>query len=234
MIRLLNTPISGPWEPSVASSRIDMVGGLSGSYILRMPPRFWAGAASLTASMQSSARAANGHSRNNGLIEFPRLQSLRASVGLPVEPHDFHAPAVVEAVDHDLQPLHLRLPTGRLDVVIDDWPSRILLKLSVDLPHQLLALFLVHHRRLLVELLVELGIAIAAVVPGRAAGVVLVELLVRVVDAAASAVLCHGIVLAGHLRMPVGALNRLQYAVDVNLLQLIDQDHRRVAKAGDV
>src|SRR6202008_4876417 len=40
MTRLLNTPINGPCEVSVASSRIDMVGGLSGLYILRMPPRF--------------------------------------------------------------------------------------------------------------------------------------------------------------------------------------------------
>ena len=46
MTRLLNTPIIGACDPMVASSRIDIVGGLSGSYILRMPPDFCAAAGS--------------------------------------------------------------------------------------------------------------------------------------------------------------------------------------------
>jgi hypothetical protein len=40
----LNTPIIGPSATNVASSWIDMLAGLSGLYILRMPPGFWADA----------------------------------------------------------------------------------------------------------------------------------------------------------------------------------------------
>src|SRR6202011_550534 len=46
MTRLLNTPIIGPSAKTVASSWIDMLAGLSGLYIFKMPPRFWAHAAS--------------------------------------------------------------------------------------------------------------------------------------------------------------------------------------------
>src|SRR5208283_1908517 len=42
MTRLLKTPIIGPSANTVDSSRIDMLAGLSGSYILRIPPGFWA------------------------------------------------------------------------------------------------------------------------------------------------------------------------------------------------
>src|ERR1700732_3792970 len=44
--RLLNTPIIGRSETIVASSWIDMLAGLSGVNILRMPPCFWANAPS--------------------------------------------------------------------------------------------------------------------------------------------------------------------------------------------
>jgi len=40
MTRLLNTPIIGPSATLVISSWIDMLAGLSGLYILRMPPGF--------------------------------------------------------------------------------------------------------------------------------------------------------------------------------------------------
>ena len=63
--------------------------------------------------------------------------------------------------------------------------ATVLLQFAVDLPDQLLALLRVGFHRLLVDQLVELGIAVAGVVALRAAGVVLVELLVGVVDAAA-------------------------------------------------
>src|SRR5439155_22665411 len=46
MTRLLNTSIIGPSAKTVASSWIDMLAGLSGLYIFRMPPCFWANAAS--------------------------------------------------------------------------------------------------------------------------------------------------------------------------------------------
>ena len=37
-VRLLNTPIIGPTAKTVASSRMDMLAGLSGKWTLRMPP----------------------------------------------------------------------------------------------------------------------------------------------------------------------------------------------------
>jgi len=46
MTRLSNTPIIGRSETMIASSWIDMLAGLSGSYIFRMPPCFWAKASS--------------------------------------------------------------------------------------------------------------------------------------------------------------------------------------------
>src|SRR5690349_15236641 len=46
MTRLLNTPIIGPSAKTVASSWIDMLAGLSGLYIFKTPPCFWAHATS--------------------------------------------------------------------------------------------------------------------------------------------------------------------------------------------
>ena len=105
-----------------------------------------------------------------------------------VEPHIFHAPAIVLAVDHDGQPLQLGLPAGRGAEMIDDRPRPVLLQFLVDFPDQLAALLLVSFRRLLDELLFELGVAVAGVIALRATGIILVELLVWVVDAAAGIV----------------------------------------------
>src|SRR6516225_11350385 len=70
--------------------------------------------------------------------ESPR-SSRRFSSGLrlAVEPQIFETPAVVDAVDHDRQPLDIGLPTARRPVVKDDRPGTILLQLAVDRPHQL-------------------------------------------------------------------------------------------------
>src|SRR5258708_39290366 len=55
--RLLKTPIIGPSAKTVDSSRIDMLAGLSGLYIFRMPPDFWANAASATDNANNSEPA---------------------------------------------------------------------------------------------------------------------------------------------------------------------------------
>src|ERR1700756_3448719 len=52
--RLLKTPIIGPSAKTVASSWIDMLAGLSGEYILRIPPDFWASAGSTASSVISN------------------------------------------------------------------------------------------------------------------------------------------------------------------------------------
>src|SRR5229473_7695752 len=60
--RLLNTPIIGPSATNVASSWSDMLAGLSGEYILRMPPAFWARTGPVPEMMASNAPiTANAH-----------------------------------------------------------------------------------------------------------------------------------------------------------------------------
>src|SRR5450759_2561235 len=103
---------------------------------------------------------------------------------LPVQPDVFHAPAVVDAVDHDCQPLDIRLTAGRRAVVEDDRPGALFLQLLVDFPDDLPALLLVGFDRLAIEQLLHRLVAIPGDVEGRAAGVILVELLVGIIDPA--------------------------------------------------
>ena len=67
----------------------------------------------------------------------------------------------------------------------DDRPRDVFLQLPVDLPDQLLALVDVCLFRLLVEQLLDVLVAIVGVIPLRAAGIVLVERLVGLVDGVA-------------------------------------------------
>ncbi len=101
-------------------------------------------------------------------------------------------------------------------------------------PHQLLALGLVELHRLPLDHLVELGIAIAVVVALGAAGEVLVEGLVRVVEPVAGQVEADRVISPHHLRKPLRRVDRLELGIDIDLLQLVDQDHRRIAKWRDV
>src|SRR5438045_7120628 len=113
-----------------------------------------------------------------------------------VEPPIFHPPAVVLAVDHDRDALQLRLPAGRGAEVVDDRPGTVFLQLLVDLPNQALAFLLIGLLGLPVEHFLQLGIAVAGVVALRAAAVILVKLLVRVIDAAPGVVLPDLVVVA--------------------------------------
>ena len=79
----------------------------------------------------------------------------------------------------------------------DDRPGAVFLQLAVDFPDDLLALLLIGLGRLPVDQRVDLPIAVAGVVALRAADVVLVELLVRIVDAAAGQIEADQIILAG-------------------------------------
>src|SRR5215471_18748164 len=145
----------------------------------------------------SSAPAVTRKSRRPNLsiasIPPPRRESPRSSrhcssgCSLAVEPQIFETPAVVDAVDHDRQALDVRLPAARRLIVKDDWPGAILLQFAVDRPHQFFPLLGVGLHRLPRELFFELGIAIPGDVPLRSAGIVLEQLLIRVVDRAS----CH-------------------------------------------
>src|SRR5262245_57720203 len=78
---------------------------------------------------------------------------------LSVEPDVFHAPAVEDAVDHDVG-----LPTHRATVVKDDRPGAVFGQLSLNFPHQLLALWGVRLNGLPLDQFVDLGTAIAVIV----------------------------------------------------------------------
>src|SRR5438477_11759475 len=151
-----------------------------------------------------------------------------------VEPPIFHAPAIVLAVDHDRDALQLRLPAGCGAEVVDDRPRAIFLQFLIDVPDQALTLLLVGFRRLLLEQLLEIAVAIAGVVALRAAAVILVEHLVGVVDAAAGVVLSELVIVARDLREPVRSVDGLELAVDPDRLQLVDQYDRRVAEDREV
>src|SRR5216683_1571310 len=135
-------------------------------------------------------------------------KSRRAPPGLFVEPDVFHAPAVVDAVDHDRQSLDVGLPAVPGRGVEDDRPNAVLGQLLLDLPHQRFALFLVRLRRLLVDQFVELGIAVFDVVSFRAAYVILVEILIGFVDAVAGEIECDRKILAVEPWEPLGRIDR--------------------------
>src|SRR5246127_97249 len=79
MTRLLKTPIIGRSETIVASSWIDMLGGLSGSYIFKMPPCFWANAASEANIARNNEPAAANPRRFRFIpVYLPRLSRVRS------------------------------------------------------------------------------------------------------------------------------------------------------------
>src|ERR1700756_4114454 len=79
---------------------------------------------------------------------------------LLVEPDVFHPPSVEDAIDHQDQPLHVRLTTRPAAAVEDDWSGIVVRPLPFDVPHQLLSFLLVCFARLPTNQLLYLGIAI--------------------------------------------------------------------------
>src|SRR5437899_5577432 len=150
-----------------------------------------------------------------------------------VEPDVFHAPAVEDAVDHDRQPLDMRLPAARAAVVKDDRPGAVFRQFALDLPYQLLALLGVGLDGLPIDQRVHLGTAVAVIVQLPTAPVIQVETEVRI-DPAALAGEADDVVLAHDLGEPVGSVDRFELAVDVHLLQLVEQDYRRIPQERQV
>src|SRR6516162_500894 len=190
-----------------------------------MPPDFWAKAGEPPSAPATKALA---------VTSVRSIRAICISKELPVEPQIFVARAVINAVDHDRQALHLRIPAGGSAVVVDHWAGAVLLQLLVDLPNEALALFRIGFHRLPVEFLLELAVAIAGVIALRAARKVLVEGLVGIVEAVFLQIEPDDEVLAHHLGIPVDRVDLFELAVDVDLLQLIDEDDRGVAVLRDV
>src|SRR5437660_2329881 len=143
----------------------------------------------------------------------------------PVEPQVFPARTIVDAVDHDSQPLHPGIPAACRAVVVDHRPGAVLLQFAVDLPDQTLAFVRVGFHRLPVELLFELAVAIARVIALRPTRKVLVERLVGIVEAVLAEIEADGEVLAHDLGIPVHRIDLLEFAVDIDLFQLVEQNN---------
>src|SRR6516225_11682911 len=77
-----------------------------------------------------------------------------------IEPDVFHPPVVEDAVDHQGQPLHVRLTTGPAAAVEDDWAGNVLRQPPFDLPHQLPSLVLVCIARLSTNQVLYVGITV--------------------------------------------------------------------------
>src|SRR5271165_91123 len=154
--------------------------------------------------------------------------------GLTVEPKVFEPPAVVDAVDHDRQPLDVGLPAARGAVMKNNRPGAVFLQFAVDLPHELFALLSVGFHRLKRELFFEFRVAVAGDVPLRAAGIVLEELLVRIVDRGGGEIEAYYVILADRFWKPIHRFDWVEFGVDIDGLQLVDQDDSRVARYRDV
>ncbi len=159
-------------------------------------------------------------------------KSRRRSSGLTlsIEPDVFHAPAVVDAVRRNRQPLDIGVAAIAGRRVEDHRPSAIIDHLLLDLPDQLLALLLIAFHRLLIDELIELGVAITAVVPLGATDIVLVEGLIRVIHPIADKAQRDREVPPAEPRKPLRRVDRLQLGVDIHLLQLVDQNDGGIAE----
>src|SRR6266567_1008150 len=73
------------------------------------------------------------------------------------------------------------------------------------------------------------GFAVAGIITLRTAHIVLVELRVRIVDPGLGDIETDGVILAHDLWVPIGGVDGVELAVDVDLLQLVNQDHCRIA-----
>src|SRR6516162_2208451 len=146
-----------------------------------------------------------------------------------VEPGVLEAPAIVIAVDHHRVAFEIGLPAGRRHRVEDGRSGRVLGELALDFPDDLLALVRVGLARLPVDQPVDLSTAVAGVVALGAAGEILVELLIGIVEPVLADRHTDRIILAHDGRIPLRRVDRVEGRVDIDLLQLVDQQYRRVA-----
>src|SRR4051812_12452203 len=152
---------------------------------------------------------------------------------LLIEPPVFAAVCVVEAVDHQGHVLDIGLPAGAGAGIEDDRAGDLLGGPAFDRPDHLLALFLVALHRLPLDHLVDLRIAITVPIEARAAAIEQVEDRVGIRPARLQ-VKGDGKVLAPDLREVIGGFDRVELAVDVNLLQLVDKQDRRIAVKSEI
>jgi adenylate cyclase len=143
---------------------------------------------------------------------------LHALSRLFVEPSVFHAPAVVDAIDHDREALDIGLPAGPRTGIKDDRPGAVLGQFAFDLPDQVAPLLLIGLKRLAVDHLVNFRVAIAGEVLLGAAGVADIEIAVGVVEPAAGEAQCKRIIPARQPGEPLGGIDRLDFDVEIDFL----------------
>src|ERR1700720_348340 len=102
-----------------------------------------------------------------GFIRITNLSSGKAPKELIFKPDVFHAPAVVDAIDHRCQTFNPGLPAGRAPRMKNDRPRPLLLQCRIDIPDQLSAPLRVGLARLSVEQILEPAIAISGEVAVR-------------------------------------------------------------------
>jgi hypothetical protein len=107
-----------------------------------------------------------GPSRPTARIEVPlqKRANYQPAVGLFVEPGVFEASALVIAVDHHRVPLEIGLPASRQFRIEERRTRCVLGELALDPPDDLLAFADIGLARLLVDQLIDLGIAMAGVI----------------------------------------------------------------------
>src|SRR5260370_3684063 len=189
MTRLLKTCIIGCKVARVASSRIDMLAGLSKCDSLNTPPDFCAYAPPAPAMAAVSTPSAA--TIRQVLVMLPSTAAAEPSL---VQPDIFHAPVVVDAVDHDGQPFELGDPAAAAALAAD---QRLCVKLDsppLHSPVEPIAFVLVRLHRLMLDHPVDLGVAIAIVIADPATRVIFVEHRIRVVDQRAGQVERDGVV----------------------------------------
>src|SRR5260370_35861910 len=146
-----------------------------------------------------------------------------------VEPDVFEAPAIVDAVDHDRQTLDPGLPAGAAGRVKDHRADRSFRQYPFELPDDLLALFRIGLHRLLIDEFVELGITISCIIARCAADEILIEHLIRVIDAGLHWHSANRVVFAHDLRVPLGRIDDVELSVDRDLFQLRAEEYGRIA-----
>src|ERR1700720_3159743 len=109
-----------------------MRAGLSQCWIRKVPPDFCANAMLPLESASSRAPAAAQLDSIFPIIAFP--PSARR---LFIEPHIFHAVAVIDAVHHRRVALDVGMPAGAGAVVVNHRARHVLSQAALDLPYKL-------------------------------------------------------------------------------------------------
>ena len=104
--------------------------------------------------------AASGGGRAWGVPQRAKISTMIMRPPLFIQPYVFHAPTVVDAVDHCRQTLDPGMPARRSTRVEDHRPRAFFLQRRIDAPDQLLTPLLVCLARLPVEQILETAIAV--------------------------------------------------------------------------